>query len=298
MAATTCFQGQSVVELTSDSARAWIAPQYGARLLRWQVNGTDLLYWPEQPDWSKPAKIRGGNPILFPFIARHFHQGNAAQWMDEGTVREMPMHGFARDLPFTIIQQTPDQVLMRLTENECTLSYYPFRFIFDVEIALAHHLLRITFRTTNLSDRPLPCYPGHHFYFPVPAEERNHWRLEIPSLQTARQNPDGSICFHSSDYVQTSLSDRDLIDRMHLLEGPQPVRLYHQTGHPRLRFRFDHPNSIPWGAVTTWTEAANSPFFCVEPWIGLPNAIHHQHGLRRLEPGTIEEAILTIETEL
>ena len=54
------------------------------------------------------------------------------------------------------------------------------------------------------------------------------------------------------------------------------------------------PDSLPWYAVTTWTEAADSDFFCVEPWLGLPDAIHNGMGLRWLEAGETETATLRI----
>ena len=50
-------------------------------------------------------------------------------------------------------------------------------------------------------------------------------------------------------------------------------------------FELDQPDSVPWYAVTTWTEADTSDFYCIEPWIGLPDAIHNGHGLRWLAPG-------------
>jgi galactose mutarotase-like enzyme len=46
--------------------------------------------------------------------------------------------------------------------------------------------------------------------------------------------------------------------------------------------------------VTTWTETDQSDFYCVEPWLGLPDAIHNGLGLRWLEPGRSETASLRI----
>ncbi len=46
--------------------------------------------------------------------------------------------------------------------------------------------------------------------------------------------------------------------------------------------------------MTTWTEAPESDFYCVEPWLGLPDAIHNGLGLRQLAPGTTETASLRI----
>ena len=40
----------------------------------------DVLYWPEATNFDEFAKIRGGNPILFPFNARVFDQGDIHFW--------------------------------------------------------------------------------------------------------------------------------------------------------------------------------------------------------------------------
>ncbi|HEY4804128.1 MAG TPA: aldose epimerase, partial [Paraburkholderia sp.] len=45
---------------------------------------------------------------------------------------------------------------------------------------------------------------------------------------------------------------------------------------------------------TTWTLAPDSDFYCVEPWLGLPDAIHTGLGLRWLEPGETQRAELRI----
>ncbi len=293
------FQEQTVYAISHGEAKAWIAPQYGARLLRWSVGGRELILWPENADWSKVNKVRGGNPILFPFIARHMVDGKIGFWKDGDTVREMPMHGFARELPFEVVECTDSQIVMRLEANDVTRQYYPFEFRFDVQISLQKDLtLRIAMETTNFSERPMPYYLGHHFYFKLPKEEREQWDIQIPCSQTARQKPDGNITFNSKPQIETTFADEDLIDRFHIMENAQPVTFGRKQGYPRFRIRMDHPETIHWGAVTTWTEAEDSDFYCIEPWTGLPNAIHHLHGLRRIEPGATEKAICKIEALL
>jgi galactose mutarotase-like enzyme len=50
--------------------------------------------------------------------------------------------------------------------------------------------------------------------------------------------------------------------------------------------------------VTSWTETERSDFYCVEPWLGLPDAIHNGFGLRWLAPGEQERAALRIGVSL
>ena len=76
---------------------------------------------------------------------------------------------------------------------------------------------------------------------------------------------------------------------------PGEFALYSKKADRSLVFKLSHPGSVPWYAVTTWTMAPDSNFFCVEPWTGLPNAIHHGEGLRWLAPGAKEDATLVID---
>ncbi len=65
------FQHQDIIEITHGASLLRFAPQAGGRLLSWHIDGQPVIYWPEVADWSHPAKIRGGNPLLFPFLGRH-----------------------------------------------------------------------------------------------------------------------------------------------------------------------------------------------------------------------------------
>ncbi len=52
-------------------------PEKGARFMNWHLtlgDGSvrDVVYWPELQSLDDIAKVRGGNPILFPFCGRTF----------------------------------------------------------------------------------------------------------------------------------------------------------------------------------------------------------------------------------
>ena len=298
MAEKVKFQDQDAYLITYEDSQVWIAPQYGGRLLRWTIGDQELIVWPENADFSKVNKVRGGNPILFPFIALHMVDGEIGFWKDGGKTREMPMHGFARDMPFEVVQSSDSSLVMRLADNETTRTYYPFSFEFDVAYSLnKDRELRASLKVKNNSEAPMPFYTGHHFYFNIPHTERADWKIQIPCTQTARQKPDGNIIFTSQIKVNTTLDDDALIDRMHIMDLPEPIVFGNVQKGPHFRIRLDHPSTIPWGAVTTWAQSPESDFYCVEPWTGLPNAIHHRHGLRWLEPGDTQEAICKVDVD-
>jgi len=283
------FQGKNVYCIENGSDRILIAPQHGARLLRWESAGKEIVHWPEPADWSKPTKVRGGNPILFPFIARHFVDGQIEKWKDAaGQVRTMPMHGFARDAAFAVVPSAENELVMRLENSAATEAYYPFEFEFLVTYKLEPQALVARFTTTNRGTQPLPYYAGHHFYFTLPHEKRKEAILDLPCKQWGRQLPDGAIDFFPAEEDSFSLADDRAIDRFQIGPSPEGVTLKHPDGYS-VHFDLSFGN-VPWHTVTTWTMAPESDFYCIEPWLGLPNAIHHRHGLRLLAPGKTEVA--------
>ncbi|NLP60841.1 hypothetical protein NH14_006655 [Paraburkholderia sacchari] len=89
------FQGQEIIEIVRGGSCLRIAPQAGGRLLSWQLHGSPIIRWPDAADWSHPALVRGGNPLLFPFIARHRVDGHIGLWRDAQGLIEVPIHGLA-----------------------------------------------------------------------------------------------------------------------------------------------------------------------------------------------------------
>ncbi|WP_186190526.1 aldose epimerase [Burkholderia gladioli] len=296
------FQQQDIIELVDGAARLRIAPQAGGRLLSWHIGDEPIIFWPEQADWSAPAKVRGGNPLLFPFLGRHRVGDTIGRWRDAaGVVRDLPMHGFARDLPFAAhVDADGRGVDMTLESSEATREAYPFAFRFDARYQFVDaYTLDVELTTRNLGDAPLPSLPyyaGHHFYFALPHDERARTRIELPPTRQCHQQPDGSISAPIAGEPHYTLDEARILDRFHCLEGvpSRPVQIDMAGRRRRIEIDLNRPGSIPWYAVTTWTEKPESDFYCVEPWLGLPDAIHNGLGLRMLAPGATETAALRI----
>jgi len=284
-----------VVELGDMQSGLSIAPTAGARLMTWRVEGREILYWPDQYDLSEPAKIRGGNPLLFPFLGRHRVGELPNHWQDsEGVVRALPQHGFARDLPFAhTVSDDGQAITLTLTSDASTREGYPFEFVFQVTYRLEGNALDVIFDTRNTGDQPMPYYAGHHFYFALPRALRAESRLHLPPTRRCEQRADGSITPTQAEPADYWPGDPQIQDRFHLLGDTglrRPVTLHTPSLGRTISITLDEPGTAPWYAVTTWTLADESDFYCVEPWLGLPNAIHHGQGLRWISPGQAEQA--------
>ncbi|RKP52229.1 aldose epimerase [Trinickia fusca] len=296
----TRFQQQDIVELHCDGARVRVAPQFGGRLLSWSVGGEPIIHWPDDADWSNVARVRGGNPLLFPFLGRHRVDGRIGEWRDgAGVVRALPAHGFARDLPFTPTLDADGRGLrMTLVDDAATRAQYPFAFSFEAAYRCVDaHTLEVALTTTNRGDEALPYYAGHHFYFALPHTVRAQTTLELPPTERRLQREDGSIAPAVSGAPRYTLDDPEIHDRFHCLTSipSEPVRLSCPPLNQHIELDLHRPGSVPWYAITTWTETPASNFYCVEPWLGLPDAIHNGFGLRWLAPGSTETAALRIK---
>jgi galactose mutarotase-like enzyme len=293
---------QDILEIAQDASVLRFSPQAGGRLLSWTIDDEEVIHWPEHADWSEPAKIRGGNPLLFPFLGRHRVDGKIGYWRDaQGTVRELPMHGFARDLPFEPHADVHGAGLrMILTDSDATHAGYPFGFRFEAAYTLVDaRTLDVTLTTTNTGSTRLPYYAGHHFYFTLPHTQRGETTLELPHTERCYQQEDGSISPLEPGDASYTLDEARIYDRFHCLKGTpdQPVRIVAPGLDRIITIDLQRPGSVPWYAVTTWTEKPDSDFYCIEPWLGLPDAIHNGKGLRWLEAGQTETATLRITVE-
>ena len=281
----------AVLTLRSASAVAELAPSAGARLMRWSVAGRPVLHWPESADWSAPSKIRGGNPLLFPLIARTFQDGKIGFWRDlAGQVRPAPMHGLVRAARFDVVSQKVDRITMRIAWDRSMAEAWPFPFVLTVEYALQAEALSVAFTVENTGADAMPYSVGNHFYFAMPAADRADWFLEGAFQSWARQDAEGRIVPAPAPENGGALSAPDQVDLFHLGPPAGGVTLRNQKNGREVVFDWqtEEGGENPWYAVTTWTESRQSDFYCVEPWSALPDAVHNGMGLRRLSPGARE----------
>ncbi len=169
------------------------------------------------------AKIRGGNPLLFPFLGRHFVDGEINKWRDpEGVIHDLPTHGFARNLPFSSTRDADGHGLrMTLVDSDATCQDYPFAFRFEAAYCIVDaRTLEVELITSNPGEVALPYYAGHHFYFHLPHDQREQSSVGLPRMERRTQLPDGKISEAQSGKSRYSLADASIIDNfIALLHG-------------------------------------------------------------------------------
>ncbi len=303
---TIQINGRDIAKWTVGASTFLAWPEAGARLLNWHLtlaDGTvrDVVYWPEDADMGNVAKVRGGNPILFPFCGRSFNDGEIFMWKDpDGVVRPMPMHGFARDGKFRIEDVSDAGFVAVLEPSEAAKKAYPFDYEFSVRYRFSELSFTVDLILANNGKKPLPWSAGHHFYFQLPwhaGAQRKDYRIRIPAKKAVRQNPDGTLQAEKLEGDTFSFDDPALSDRIHAKLKENSVTFGPRSGEEDMRVSIGAgPGVPPWASVVTWTEKADSPFYCVEPWMGPPNAAEHKNGLHYVEPGKTEA--FTVEVSL
>ncbi len=304
---TISFKGKQIRKWTLGASTFLAWPEVGARLMNWNLtlaDGTvrDIIHWPEDANMDAMAKVRGGNPVLFPFSARTFHDGQIYKWQDpEGVVRDMPLHGFARDGVFRIESINEGGFLAVLEPSEKAKEIYPYNYEFSVRYRFSELALTVDFILSNYDKKPLPWSAGNHFYFQLPwhaATTRKDYRIILPAKKAFHHNFDNGQLVSVKEFnEQTSFDDPDLIDRIHCKLKSNKVSFGPRSGEEDIHVSIGAGPSVPpWTAVTTWTEKPDSPFYCVEPWMGPPNSPEHKNGLHFVQPGKTE--IFTVEVSL
>lgn len=269
-------------------------PEKGARLMNWNLtlgDGSvrDVIYWPESTTLDDFHRVRGGNPILFPFSARTFDQGEIGFWRaPDGVRRPMPQHGFARQGEFKVTHADARGFSALLVPDAAAREAYPFDYEFAVTYRFEPFRLTCEFTLKNLGPVPLPWSAGHHFYFTVPwddATTRADYLVRIAATERLKQDAAGRLVPGPTLQMDEPLSNPALIDTLHTgLRSPQAV--LGVKGRPGdVIVQLGAAKTPPVGATfVTWTADDRAPYYCVEPWMGPPNAPEHKRGLHFVAP--------------
>ena len=293
------YQGHTLTRWRVGNSTFLALPEKGARLMNWNVtlgDGSvrDVLHWPENADFTHFAKVRGGNPILFPFNGRCFDRGEIFSWRAADDVRRpIPIHGFARQGDFKVTHLDARGFVAQFVPGDEARAGYPFEYEFVVTYRFEPFALTCEFALTNLGSQPLPWSAGHHFYFTVPWSDgaaRADYLIRIPAAKRLKQDAAGKLVPGPALQNQESLANPALIDTFHTALKSSDVA-FGEKGRPGdVTIRLGSSDVPPPDATfVTWTAADDSPFYCVEPWMGPANAPENKTGLHHVAPGNTEK---------
>lgn len=293
---TFIYEGKSVQKWEIGRSTFLASAENGARLMFWNMELPDgssrpIIYWPEEANYNRFSKIRGGNPLLFPFAGASYVEGKPGFWQDQREIlRLMPQHGFLRQGKCEILDLHQTGFRARFLPDETAREGYPFKYELQITYRFTEMAFFVDLTLQNGDREPIPWAAGHHFYFALPWTEgksRADYEVEIPHRRAFRQNPaDGDLQSLKPQGKKSCLDNEELINRIHagLRSHEFTIGEKEEDGHLMIRTN-ENKAFLQKMACLTWTESEDSPFYCVEPWMAPPNSWTDPEGLHWVEPG-------------
>jgi galactose mutarotase-like enzyme len=282
--AVTTEQRQYKTYILSDqshAARLEVVPERGGIITSWQVQGQELLYLDAERFSHPELTVRGGIPILFPIC------GNLPNntYTDQGQVYSLKQHGFARDLPWQVVDEASQDaasITLLLDSNDQTRRGYPFEFQLMFTYQLQGHTLRLRQGYTNRSDRPMPFSTGLHPYFQV--ADKNQLQFQIPATQFQDQRSQTLHPF--SGQFDFATDEIDVAFRPVTQQSAQVIDPQRQL---RLTLEYD----AAYSTLVFWT-VKGKEYYCLEPWSAPRNALNTGENLISLAPGATLETVVRL----
>ncbi|MCR2823686.1 aldose epimerase family protein [Lederbergia panacisoli] len=275
----------TIYHLKDLESNSWVkvAPERGGIITSFGVHGVETLFLNKKTFLDENANVRGGIPILFP-ISGQLHDG---QYEWEGTVYNMKNHGFARNLPWEVIDtNTEDQasITIRLTSNEETKSAYPFEFEVIYTYILKDNELQILQEYVNKSDVQMPIYAGFHPYFKTSDKNLDY----ETDAKTYRDDND--------DVVKSVSNGLDLTDKKEsfVLLDAEEKKIAFSLPEINKKVTINYGEEFEY--VYLWTEQGQD-FMCVEPWMAQTDEMNRKEELYSIGKGESLKTFLNVSVQ-
>jgi galactose mutarotase-like enzyme len=298
------YLGQTIFKWQVGASSFLALPEKGARLMNWNVtlgDGSirDVIYWPEVENLDNIASVRGGNPILFPFSGRSYDRGEIHHWRaEDGVRRPMPMHGLARQGQFRTTRLDEGGFSAQFIPDAAAKEAYPYDYEFVVSYRFDAAAVFVELQLTNHGPTPIPWSAGHHFYFTLPwspGRTRADYLIETSATKFLQRDDQGLLRDGPRVGQRERLDNKNLVDLVHTGLRRDILGVTEAATGTRLLFRTSMAGSSSRDlAVVTWTQDEKSPFYCIEPWMGPPNAAETKVGLHNVAPGQTQKFYVEI----
>jgi galactose mutarotase-like enzyme len=202
----------------------------------------------------------------------------------------MPIHGFGASSAWEGAQDSSHAARFRLETREGEREEFPFASLFESRVALSGDALELRLKVTRAGrcgvEGLMPVACGWHPYFRLAAfgqEDLSRVKFACEARACLEVTPGGGAGSSSPRDWSKPISINDpylgsrIIGDWH--EGRCALGL--ERG-PRLEMTFGPAPLVSYGVL--WVKPERG-FACVEPWMGLPDAVHTGMGVRWLRPG-------------
>lgn len=255
-----------------------VVNEKGAELQSIQYKGIEYLWQADVTFWSKHA------PVLFPIVG----ELKDGKYIFNNKEYKLSRHGFARDRMFTAEQTSPASANFILTNDEETLTVFPFEFSFSVEYIIKETEVFCSYQVQDTGNNLMYFSVGGHPAFNVPLNKKlvytdydlqfeNDDELKRYLLQNGLLSGETETIQLNNKTLQLKpeLFYKDAIVLKHI--NSKSITLKSDKDERGLKFKFD---GFPFFGI--WA-AKDAPFVCLEPWCGIADNVHHDNELKHKE---------------
>ena len=233
--------------------------------------------------WQRdPAYWAASAPILFPVIGR-FKDGG---YLLDGRFHQIPKHGFARDMDFSLLTSSETSATFLLANNDATISAYPYAFTLEVTFTLEARTLAVDYRVVNRNNRTMFFALGSHpaFNLPVKQGPLENWSIKFDEVEEP-------VCHRVAENLLSSapqpfefdannsivLTDETFARDALIFKGIRSRQLQIVHREHGVRLRFDTGGAPTLGI---WAKPG-APYVCLEPWFGFDDSSEINADIRR-----------------
>lgn len=222
--------------------------------------------------WSaNPLYWNRHSPVLFPIVGRVVNN----QYQVDNTTYQLGQHGFARDMEFSVVDQSNSHVSMLLKYNEDSLKLYPYEFELMITYTLNNNSVSIEYSVKNVDSKDIYFSIGGHPGFNCPLNEDesfNDYYLEFEKAENA------SITAITKEGLlkrgKVSYLNHQNIIEMNEQVFKEGALIFDNLNSTRISLKSKkskkcvHVDFEGFPFLGLWSTHEGAPFVCIEPWVG------------------------------
>lgn len=254
---------------------------FWAEINRLLFKNEEIIYQKHPNFWQRQS------PVLFPIVWKLKND----EYEFENKKYTLTQHGFGRDMEFDLIKKSDKQAKFSLKHNEKTIEKYPFKFNLFLSYSIEKNILEVNYKVKNIDEKNIYFSIGGHpaftiwtnieqyslkFYKNMENQKilrLNNWLLDYNESENFRD-----LGENNKIILSEKIFEKDAI----ILESIEKIDLINEN---KKIFTMEIENMWYFGI---WKQK-NSPFICLEPWVGFADEINTS--------GKIQEKWWIIELE-
>ncbi len=255
-----------IIQLNNDVIKVNVLAK-GAELcsLKFVNENTEYIWNADPVYWNRHS------PVLFPIVGKVVNN----QYQLDTSTYHLGQHGFARNMEFSVADQSNTHVSMILEWNDETLKVYPYKFELMITYTLIKNSIVIEYRVKNVDNKNIFFSIGGHPGFNCPLNEDesfNDYYLEF------EKNEDASI----TAITKEGLLKRDKVaylNNQNIIEMNDKVfkegaLIFDNLRSTRISLKSKksqkcvHVDFEGFPFLGLWSSSNDASFVCIEPWVG------------------------------